>query len=72
MAGGSLAAGALVAAPFVPATESALTGAVLSGFAIGWAALAGLSARFTAQPQRWAAVPAVVLGVSGIALLVLG
>ena len=54
---GFLAAVALVAAPVVPATESALTGAVLCGFAIGWALLAGLSTRFTAQPQRWAACP---------------
>jgi pimeloyl-ACP methyl ester carboxylesterase len=69
---GFLSAVTLVAAPVVPATETALTGAVLCGFAIGWAALAGLSARFTTQPQRWAAVPAVLLGVGGIALLALG
>jgi pimeloyl-ACP methyl ester carboxylesterase len=69
---GFLAAVALCAAPVVPATESALTGAVLCGFAIGWAVLAGLSARFTAQPWRWAAVPAVVLGAGGITLLALG
>ena len=70
--GGFLAAVALVAAPVVPATEGALTGAVLCGFAIGWALLAVLSTRFTAQPQRWAAVPALVLGASGITLLALG
>ncbi|WP_426595682.1 alpha/beta fold hydrolase [Cellulomonas sp. McL0617] len=69
---GSLVAVALAAAPLVPATETTLTGAVLCGFATGWAALAGLSARFTSQPQRWAAVPAVVLGASGLALLALG
>ncbi len=69
---GLMAAVALVAAPVVPATESALTGAVLCGFAIGWAALAGLSARFTSHPQRWAAVPAVVLGAGGVALVALG
>ncbi len=69
---GFLAAVALVAAPVVPATEGALTGAVLCGFAIGWALLAVLSTRFTSQPQRWAAVPALVLGASGITLLVLG
>jgi pimeloyl-ACP methyl ester carboxylesterase len=69
---GFLAAVALVAAPAVPATEGALTGAVLCGFAIGWALLAGLSTRFTEQPQRWAAVPALVLGASGIALVALG
>ena len=72
VAAGFAAAGALAAAPFVPATESALTGAVLCGFAIGWAALARLSARFTGQPQRWAAVPAAMLGAGGVALLVLG
>jgi pimeloyl-ACP methyl ester carboxylesterase len=71
-AAGCLSAAALVAAPVVPATETALTGAVLCGFAIGWAALAGLSARFTTQPQRWAAVPAVLLGVGGITLLAFG
>ena len=69
---GFLAAVALVAAPFVPVTEGALTGAVLCGFAIGWAALATLSARFAGQPQRWALVPAAVLGGSGAALLALG
>ena len=69
---GFLSAAALVAAPVVPATETALTGALLCGFAIGWAALAGLSARFTTQPQRWATVPAVLLGVGGAALLALG
>ena len=72
LAAGFLAALALVATPMVPSTESALTGAVLCGFALGWAALFGLSAWFTGQPQRWAAAPAVVLGGSGIALLVLG
>ena len=72
LATGLLAATVLVATPIVPATESALTGAVLCGFALGWAALCGLSARFTGQPQRWAAAPAVVLGASGVALVVLG
>ena len=72
LAVGFLAAAALVAAPVVPVTESALTGAVLCGFAIGWAVLAALSTRFTTQPQRWALVPAVVLGASGIILLALG
>ena len=72
LAVGFLAAVALVATPMVPATESALTGAVLCGFALGWAALFGLSARLTGQPQRWAAAPAMVLGGSGIALLALG
>ena len=48
----------LVAAPFIPAEESELTGALLCGFALGWAMLAVLSVRFSDQPQRWAAAPA--------------
>ena len=34
--------------------------------------LAVLSVRFTDQPQRWAVVPAVFLGVSGILLVAFG
>ena len=62
----------LVAAPFVPAAESELTGALLCGFALGWAMLAVLSVRFSDQPQRWAVVPAVFMGVSGLLLLGFG
>jgi hypothetical protein len=32
-----------VAAPFMPATETGVTGAVLCGFALGWATLAVFS-----------------------------
>jgi pimeloyl-ACP methyl ester carboxylesterase len=75
--GGSLAAGIiaallLVAAPFIPAEESHLTGAVLCGFALGWAMLAVLSVRFTDQPQRWAAAPALLMGLGGLLLVVFG
>jgi pimeloyl-ACP methyl ester carboxylesterase len=71
---GSLAAGLvsaliLVAAPFIAAQENALTGAVLLGFAVGWALLAVLSVRFTDQPQRWAAAPAAFMVVAGLASL---
>jgi len=74
---GSLAAGVvaallLVAAPFIQVRESAVTGAVLWGFALGWAMLAVLSVRFTDQPQRWAVVPAVFMGVSGLLLVAFG
>jgi len=74
---GSLAAGAaaallLTAAPFIQAQEDDITGAVLCGFALGWAMLAVLSVRFTDQPQRWAAVPAVFMGVSGLLLIAFG
>jgi pimeloyl-ACP methyl ester carboxylesterase len=51
--------------------ESRMTGAALLGWGIGWALIAFLSLRFTAQPQRWALVPAAILGVTGIALIAL-
>ena len=74
---GSLAAGLvlallLAAAPFIPAEESAVTGAVLCGFALGWAMLAVLSVRFTDQPQRWAAAPALFMGLGGLLLVAFG
>ena len=72
LATGLLAALLLVAAPFMPAKESEATGAVLCGFALGWAMLAILSARFTDQPQRWAAAPAVFMGLGGVLLLGFG
>ena len=64
---GSLATG-LVAVPLIPAREGNLTGAVLCGFALGWAMLAVLSVRLTDQPQRWAAAPALLMGVAGLLL----
>ena len=61
LATGLVAAVLLAAAPFIPAEERAVTGAVLCGFALGWAMLAVFSVRFTDQPQRWAAAPALLL-----------
>ena len=58
LATGVLAAMVLAFVPFIPVTEAAVTGAVLCGFAIGWATLLGLSQWLTDQPQRWAAVRA--------------
>src|SRR5262245_63138089 len=72
LATGLIAALLLAAAPFVPAQENGVTGAVLIGFAVGRAMLAVLSTRSTAAPQRWAAAPAVLMGVGGFLLLVLG
>ena len=66
LAAGLVAALVLVAAPFVPAKENFLTGVVLLGFAFGWALLVVLSLRFTNQPQRWAAAPAVFLAAAGV------
>jgi hypothetical protein len=72
LATGLAAALLLIAAPFIPVEESAITGAVLLGFALGWATLALLSMRFTDQPQRWAAAPALVMGVGGVLLVAFG
>ena len=69
---GLVAALLLAAAPFVPAEESAVTGALLCGFALGWAMVAVLSVRFTDQPQRWAAAPALLMGSGGLLLVTFG
>ena len=69
MAAGLIAAVALVAAPFISATENVLIGVVLLGFALGWALLAVLSVRFSGQPQRWAAAPAMFMAVAGLVSL---
>jgi pimeloyl-ACP methyl ester carboxylesterase len=58
--------------PFVPVTESAITGAVLCGVALGWVVLWLLSLRFTDEPQRWAAGPALLMGVGGLLLVAFG
>ncbi len=69
---GFAAALTFVALPFVPVKESAITGAVLCGFASGWVTLWLLSLRFTDQPQRWAVRPALFMGVGGLLLVVFG
>ena len=69
LAAGLVAAVLLVLVPFGPATLSAVTGSVLCGFALGWAMLGLLSVRLTDQPQRWAFAPALLMGVSGILLV---
>jgi pimeloyl-ACP methyl ester carboxylesterase len=66
LAVGLLTAVALAAAPFVPSRMNVLTGVVLLGFAFGWALLAVLSVRFSDQPQRWAAAPALFLALAGL------
>jgi pimeloyl-ACP methyl ester carboxylesterase len=68
---GLLAALALVAGPFADGSEPQVTGALMLGFAAGWALLAVCSARFTQRPQRWAAVPAVAMGITGAGLITL-
>jgi pimeloyl-ACP methyl ester carboxylesterase len=72
LAVGLVAALLLAAAPFVPSGDAEIAGAVLCGFALGWAMLAVLSVRFTDQPQRWAAAPALFMGLGGLALVLFG
>jgi pimeloyl-ACP methyl ester carboxylesterase len=72
LATGLVAAFLLATAPFIPAEERAVTGAVLCGFALGWVMLAVLSVRFTDQPQRWAVAPALFMGVGGLLLVGFG
>ena len=72
LAAGLIAALLLVAAPFIPPEENGVTGAVLCGFAVGWAMLAILSTRFTDQPQRWAVAPALFMGGGGLLLIGFG
>jgi hypothetical protein len=72
LATGLVAAVLLATAPFIPAEEPAVTGAVLCGFALGWAVLAVLSVRFTDQPQRWAVAPALFMGLGGLLLVGVG
>jgi pimeloyl-ACP methyl ester carboxylesterase len=59
----------LILVVFAGAGEAVITGAALLGFASGWALLAVLTAQVTDSPQRWAAVPAVVMAVTGAGLL---
>jgi pimeloyl-ACP methyl ester carboxylesterase len=72
---GSLLTGLVVglllvaAAPFIEPKDREVTGALLLGFAVGWAVLAVLSRTLTDQPQRWAAAPAAFMGVSGLVLI---
>jgi pimeloyl-ACP methyl ester carboxylesterase len=67
---GAVAALVLALVVFPGGTEATITGALLFGFGFGWALMATLTARRTRQPQRWAVVPAVVMGATGTALIV--
>ncbi len=72
---GSLALGLAVAVLLTMvvlpgATEAVTAGATLLGFGLGWAMLHVLSGR-TGRPQSWAAVPAVAMTSTGVALVAL-
>jgi pimeloyl-ACP methyl ester carboxylesterase len=60
----------LAVVAFAGAEEHVITGTSLLAFALGWALLAACSARWTDQPQRWAAVPAAFMGLAGASLLI--
>jgi pimeloyl-ACP methyl ester carboxylesterase len=49
-----------------------IMGTALLAWALGWALLALLSTRWTDQPQRWAFVPAAIMGAGGAGLLIFG
>jgi pimeloyl-ACP methyl ester carboxylesterase len=70
IASGLVAALVLTLLVFGGDQEPTITGVTLLAFAAGWAMLAVLSTRRTDQPQRWAAVPAAFMGLSGLGLLV--
>ena len=67
---GLVAAAALTLFAFPGADEHVITGTALLAFAFGWGLLAAGSSRWTDQPQRWAAVPAALMGLGGAALLI--
>ena len=68
LAVGMIAAAVLTMVAFPGASEGVSTGASLLGFALGWTTLLALSAR-THRPQPWAAVPAVAMAATGLALI---
>ncbi len=61
----------LALGPAAGGGESRAIGAALLGWGIGWALLTALTMRFVDRPQRWALVPAGILGVTGLALIAL-
>jgi pimeloyl-ACP methyl ester carboxylesterase len=68
---GAVAALVLTLGVFAGGTESTITGALLLGFGFGWTLIATLTEHRTRQPQRWAAVPALAMGATGVTLVIL-
>ena len=76
---GPIVAGSLITGLFVALTltlglfpgreEPFVSGVVLLAFAGSWALIALLSTRWSDQPQRWTAIPAIGMAVIGVALI---
>ena len=71
IAGGLILGLVLVLGVFGGGREDVITGAALIALAFGMLMLVGLARWRTDQPQSWALVPAVGIGVVGLALLIL-
>jgi pimeloyl-ACP methyl ester carboxylesterase len=74
---GSIAAGlilglVLVLGVFAGGREDVITGAALVALAFGMLMLVELARRRTDQPQPWALVPGLGIGMAGLAILILG
>ncbi len=62
----------LVLGVFAGGPENVITGAALLALAFGMLMLFELARRRTDQPQPWALIPGLGLGIAGLALLILG
>jgi pimeloyl-ACP methyl ester carboxylesterase len=72
IAGGLILGLVLVLGVFGGGPESVITGSALIALAFGMLMLFELARRRTDQPQSWALVPAIGIGVVGLALVILG
>jgi pimeloyl-ACP methyl ester carboxylesterase len=70
MLSGLLFAVAAIVGPFAGAEEHVITASVLGAFASSWALLTFLTTRWTDQPQRWAAIPAIATAAAAATILV--
>ena len=70
LVGGIGLAIALLLGPASGASEPMITGSVMFAFGLGWGLMAFLLTRYSAQPQPWMVVPALVLGITGLVLMV--
>jgi pimeloyl-ACP methyl ester carboxylesterase len=72
IAGGLMLGLVLVLVVFAGGREDVITGSALIALAFGMLMLFELARRRTDQPQPWALVPAIGIGVVGLALVILG